>query len=313
MMFPFEGRTYVNGHRFLVVGRVGDNSLHASWIADPSTPRTWDLQLNAYGTDESLIQNGDLPPVLDRGTKWDSLVRHFRSQPELLDRYDYVMLPDDDLLMDVASINRMFEIVVENDLTMAQPSLSYDSYLSHPIVLRCPQFRLRYTNFIESMSCCMKSSFLKRLLPMFEHHFTGWGTDLIWTMLMDDPAYKAAIVDEVSMTHTRPLMVGPIYKTFASQNTDPWKEIDQLRSSFENAPDAMLIYGGILASGRVVSGPEARFRNGVALMRSFLRSKKRSNTVRFGAVSILRSATRARYRPEQLRPVAGSRASLWFG
>lgn len=282
-------------------------------MADTSTSRTWDLQLNAYGSDESRIQDGDLLPVIDRGTKWDSLVRHFRSQPELLDRYSHVMLPDDDVLMDAASINRMFELVVEHDLTMAQPSLSYDSFISHPIVLQCPQFKLRYTNFIESMSCCMKSSFLKRLLPMFEHHFTGWGTDLIWAMLMEDPAYKAAIIDEVSMTHTRPLMVGPIYKTFASQNTDPRKEIDKLRLSFENPPDAMMIYGGILASGRVVSGPEARFRNGTALMRTFLRSKKRINTVRFGTISVLRSATRARYRPEQLRPVAGSRASQWFG
>ncbi|GGD87246.1 hypothetical protein GCM10011390_02440 [Aureimonas endophytica] len=299
--------------RFLVVGRVGDNSLHRHWVADTATERTWDLQLNAYGHDESKIQNGDLPPVIDRGTKWDSLVRHFRAYPELLDRYDYVMLPDDDLMMDVRTINRIFEIVVQYDLTMAQPSLSYESYISYPIVLRSAPFRLRYTTFIESMSCCMKTSFLKRLLPMFEEHFTGWGTDLVWTMLMEDPAYRAAIIDEVSMVHTRPLYVGPIYKTFAAQSIDPQQEIVTLRESFENTPDAMLIYGGVLRNGRKVDGAEARLRNGLQLIASSPRSPKPYDTFRFGAGSLLRIVTRAGFRPEQLRPVAGSRAALWFG
>jgi hypothetical protein len=91
---------------FLVIGRVGDNSLHKNWIADVSCDRNWDLQLNADGTDEARVQDGDLPTVIDRGTKWDSIVRHLKRHPELLDRYAYIMIPDDDLLMQTRDINR---------------------------------------------------------------------------------------------------------------------------------------------------------------------------------------------------------------
>lgn len=298
--------------KFLVLGRVGDASLHANWIADRATPRTWDLRLNAYGNDESRIQDGDFPPVIDRGTKWDSIARHFKNNPELLDLYDYVMLPDDDLQMDVTTINRVFEIVVKYDLTMAQPSLSYESYFSYPILLKCPHFRLRYTNYLESMSCCIKTSFLKKLLPMFEVHFTGWGTDLVWTLLMDNPAYKAAVIDEVSMTHTRPLMIGPIYQTFKATGTNPYREIENVRANFLDAPTEMLVYGGILASGKKVGPIGARILHGTYLLRSFLRARNHWLTLRFGLVTLLRAMTRRRYLPQKLTSAPGSAASVWF-
>jgi len=92
--------------RFLVLGRVGDKSLHKTWIADKSCERTWDLQLNAYGKDNAPFQDGDLPTIFDYGTKFDSLVRHFKADPGLLDRYDYILIPDDDVIMEARDINR---------------------------------------------------------------------------------------------------------------------------------------------------------------------------------------------------------------
>jgi hypothetical protein len=286
--------------RFLVLGRVGDNSLHKTWIADTSCERTWDLQLNAYGKDEERVQDGDLETVIDRGTKWDSIARHFRARPELLDNYDYIMLPDDDILIGAGDINRLFDIVTRHNLTMAQPSMSLASYISWPILLNVPQFELRYTNFLESMACCIKTSYLKRLLPMFEQHFTGWGTDLIWTMMMDDPAYKAAIVDAVVMTHTRPLYSGPIYDTFAKDKVDPRREVVELTGSFDNMPGMMLVYGGILANGKKIDAASTLRRNGLSLVAQSTRSKLPFNTLRMGVAMIARSFTKATYRPQKL-------------
>ncbi|PXW98823.1 uncharacterized protein DUF707 [Sphaerotilus hippei] len=294
-----------SSRRFLVLGRVGDKSLHKSWIEDQSCDRNWDLQLNAYGKDESRIQDGDLPPVIDRGTKWDSIARHFNAQPELLDRYEYVMLPDDDLLMTARDINRLFDIVVENGLTMAQPALSIESYISWPVLLRSSQFKLRYVNFVESMACCIKSSYLKKLLPMFEQHYTGWGTDMIWTMLMEDPSYQAAVIDDVVMTHTRPLYSGPLYSSY-QEGVDPRNELATLTASFENMPGAMLVYGGVLANGRKVGGFEAQLRNGLQLFGMVRKSKLPLNTARMGVAMLIRMFTKAGYRPEQLRPVLGA-------
>jgi hypothetical protein len=297
---------------FLVLGRVGDNSLHKRWIADKSCMRSWDLQLSAYGTDEARVQDGDLDTVLDRGTKWDSIVRHFRAHPELLDHYEYIMLPDDDILIGASDINRLFEIAKKHNLTMAQPSMSLSSYISWPILLHVPKFELRYTNFLESMACCIKTSYFKELLPMFEKHFTGWGTDLIWTMMMDQPAFKAAIVDAVVMTHTRPLYSGPIYDTFAKSHVDPRSEIAELTGSFDNMPGEMLVYGGILATGKTIGAAATLRRNGLWLISVATQSKLAFNTLRMGIAMIIRSFTRAAYRPQKLHLLPGSKLAAIF-
>jgi Protein of unknown function (DUF707) len=295
---------------FLVIGRVGDNSLHKNWIADMSCNRNWDLQLNAYGRDEARVQDGDLPTVIDRGTKWDSIVRHLKGHPELLDRYAYIMIPDDDLLMQTPDINRLFEIAVEYDLSLAQPTLSIASYISYPILLRCPQFKLRYCNFLESQACCVKSSYLKMLLPMFEKYPTGWGIDLIWTMLMKEPAFCAALVDDVPMTHNRPLFSGPLYNALANKGSDPHRELADVTSSFTNLPGAMIVYGGVLKNGRRVGGSVARLLNGLYLLSVAHRSKLPFNTARTGAAMLLRIFTKLGYRPTQIHPADASTAAL---
>lgn len=296
--------------RFLVVGRVGDKSLHKSWIADTTCERNWDLQLSSYGFDQSLVQDGDLPPVFDKGMKWDRIARHFMDAPELLDRYDYIMLPDDDLVMEARDINRLFEIMVEHDLTLGQPALSLDSYFAYPVLLRSPQFRLRYSSYLECMSCCFKSSYLKLLLPIFEKHYTGWGFDLIWTMMMKDPAFRSAIIDEVPMTHTRPLHSGPLYGMFADKGMDPHKEIEVLTGSFTNFPNAMIVYGGVLKSGRRVGDAMTRLISGLHLLFVAFRSKHPYAVARVGAVTLLRIFTKMGWRPRQLQPNENASAIL---
>ncbi|MFT3691044.1 DUF707 domain-containing protein [Paenirhodobacter sp.] len=291
--------------RFLVLGRCGDKSLHREWIADRSCPRNWDLQINSYAKDQSTCQDGDLPTVFDYGTKWDSIARHLRARPELLDRYDYVMLPDDDVRIGAGDINRLFEIAVEHDLTIAQPAMTADSYLSYPILLRMPWFKLRYSTFLESMACCIKSSYLRRLLPMFERHFTGWGTDLVWAILMPDPAFRAAIVDAVPMTHTRPLYTGPLYDSYAT-GVDPRAEIRNVTGAFENMPPGMQVYGGYLTNGRRVGPVAARVLNAAGMFSVGLRSRAPVAAARAGLGLGLRAIARIGYLPEQLRPISGS-------
>jgi len=288
--------------RFLVVGRVGEKSVHRSWIADAACERNWDLQLSTYVDDEALVRDSDLPAVFDKGPKWDAMARHFMNAPELLDQYDYVMLPDDDLIMEARDINRLFEIMVEHDLILGQPALTPQSYFAYPILLRCPQFRLRYSSYLECMSCCFKSSYLKALLPVFERHITGWGVDLVWTMLMKNPAYRSAIIDEVPMTHTRPLYSGSLYKVFTDRAIDPWQEIDILTGSFTNFPYAMIVYGGVLKNGREVGDLQTRLIAGLHLLSSAPATKHPFAVARAGAVMLMRMLTKAGWLPVQLEP-----------
>jgi hypothetical protein len=291
--------------RFLVLGRVGDKSLHKTWIADKSCERTWDLQLNAYGKDNAPFQDGDLPTIFDYGTKFDSLVRHFKADPGLLDRYDYILIPDDDVIMEARDINRFFEIVVEHDLTVAQPAMAMESYFSHHMLLQCPQFKLRYSNFVESMAFCMKTSHFKRILPIWEIFKTGWGSDHIWALLMDDPGFHAAIVDECKMIHTRPLYSGPLYKQLNAGRTDPNKELAMVKACFESIPP-MLVYGGILKDGRRVSGTDARLRSAAYIASHAFQMKRPVKALRSSLGLVYRSVTMAGHHPRKLTPLPGS-------
>jgi hypothetical protein len=293
--------TAPSARRYLVIGRVGSKSLHHAWTEDGQCNRTWDLQLNAYGDTAGQIADADLPTVIDQGTKWDSLARHFRAHPELLHRYEYVMLPDDDLLMTAADINRIFEITAAHDFTMAQPAMSMDSFVSYPVLMQCPGFKLRYVNHLECMSPCIKTLYMKKLLPIVERYVCGWGADHIWAMLMEDPAFKAAVIDEVTMTHTRAFYTGTLYDSFNKQGVNPFEEVKIVTALFENFPKRTVVYGGISTTGRRVGNVETQLRNSAHLITTAHKTKTPFKIFRKGVGQLLQAFTQATYRPSQLR------------
>ena len=294
--------------RNLIFARVGDHSLHKNFLAEPCRERNWDLQLSAFGNDvERVRDDGDLPLSIDRGTKWDSVLRYFTANPQLLDRYDYIMFPDDDVLFESSmSLDRFFDICHEFDLTIAQPACTSESYVSLPIFARCPMFRLRFTTIVECMVPCVKSSYLKStILPLYQKWITGWATDQVAALLMPDPAFKAAIIDEVPMTHTRPFFAGAIYSGFKSLSVSPQLEIQQVLASYQNRPPGFLVYGAVLKNGQRVGGSIARIINGLHLLKKFGAplSKNSDSMVRAALGMLVRAITLANYMPVQVLPV----------
>ena len=186
----------------LVVLRAGGRSLHPGWLGED---RTWDLAISSYASDQAA----DFPEAelfdFYKGGKWDGVFRFFQQRPELLDRYDYVWLPDDDIETTCADVNRMFALCRDHGLELAQPALTRDSYFWHAVTLRCPLSRIRYTNFVEVMVSVLTTDVLARALPFFEHTKSGWGVDYLWCRLTSDPKRKCAILDEVTVRHTRPV------------------------------------------------------------------------------------------------------------
>jgi hypothetical protein len=64
---------------------------------------------------------------------------------------------------------------------------------------------------IEVMAPCFSGSMLRKALPFLNANLSGWGLDWIWSRLADDPVNGIAIIDTVSVRHTRPVG-GPNYK-----------------------------------------------------------------------------------------------------
>ncbi|MDX2275113.1 MAG: DUF707 domain-containing protein [Hyphomonadaceae bacterium] len=283
----------------LVFARVGDRSLHKTWIT-PADQRNWDVQLSAFGADMDRVQDGDLPLSIDRGTKWDSIARYFEANPAIVEAYDYFLFPDDDLLFPAGGIDRLFAICASYELDVAQPALDLESYLSYPITSQCTDFDLRFTNYVETMTPCFSRRQLKLVLPLLQKFPTGWGADLAWTMLSDQPAFKAAVVDAVPITHTRPQFAGDIYKTYEKYGMDPRADLSNIQTTYQNLPDKMLVYGAVDHNGRKVGAFEAQMRNGISLLTRARASRAPRMLLRTGIGMCLRSVTQANYRPQHL-------------
>lgn len=282
--------------KYLVIARVGAKSLHREWLRGTG-PRLWDLQLSQYDDHPGFENDGDLPLSKDKGTKWDSINRLFEADPELLNRYRYFMLMDDDVRLNCDEMNRFLEIVDSRNLSVAQPALHPDSYFCYPILLGCAGLQLRYSNFVEGMAPALRSDHLRNVLGWMKTFHSGWGIDRLWSVYMKEPGFQAAIVDEVQMLHTRPHGTGAVYENFQKKSVDPRADMAALLSSVDNAPDRMLVYGAITRSGRSLNGTATRLWNGMNLIANVWRYRSRKYVLRAGAGMLVRSVTEAGYRP----------------
>jgi hypothetical protein len=187
---------------FLIVARVGDRSLHAGWLEGP---RNWDLALSCFGSQPPAAADQCVAVEHAVGPKWGPLHHFIMEHLSLIRHYRYVMLPDDDLCMTAADLNRFFDLCARHNFAIAQPSLDYRSYFSHPITVRRPFLSYRATDFVEVMMPCFRTDILEEVLPTFLESASGWGLDDMWPQLYQDRDERFAIVDEVSATHTRPV------------------------------------------------------------------------------------------------------------
>ncbi|WP_330185735.1 DUF707 domain-containing protein [Nocardia sp. NBC_01503] len=236
--------------RNLVILRAGDSSLHERWLAGPQR-RTWDLVVSYFGDDPQRYRGGDITRLDRKGPKWPAL-HHVLTVDlaEVIDRYDYIWLPDDDLATDTGTINDLFEFAARYRLSLAQPALTEDSYFTHEITLVDRRFELRYTNFVEIMAPCFSREFLARCLPTFDRSQTGWGLDFHWPRFAPDTS-EVAIVDAVTVRHTRPVG-GPNVAAVRAAGVDPTAEyLDYLRA--HGIYDlSTTVHRGIGAAGRAL-------------------------------------------------------------
>jgi hypothetical protein len=216
--------------RNLVVVRAGELTLHRDWLKGSKTVRNWDLVVSWYGK-TAYVPVEDETTVQIEGGKWDGLSKTFAQAPDLLDRYDYVWLPDDDIATTCEAINSLFNLMRAENLLVGQPALSWNSYITYIQTYRVPGLRLRYVDMVEVMVPCFNMAHLKHCLPMIGSTMTGWGLDWIWCRNTSDNYRIAAVFDEVVVSHTRP--VGKFLLSLAKEKGEqPIKEFDELVSRY---------------------------------------------------------------------------------
>jgi hypothetical protein len=220
--------------RFLVIVRAGDQSLHPRWTNSTAT-RSWDLVVSYYGRDPARYREASAHRIDDDGAKWPGLHRLLRREHFWRD-YDYVWLPDDDLAIDEDGVNALFATVAAHDLALAQPALSWSSFYSHPVTIRHPSFRLRFTDFVEIMAPCFGRRALETCLETMAASASGWGFDWTWPREVGAADRRCAVIDDVTVTHTR-RVGGPNYDALRNTGVAPGVEAQALRRRHGIAPD----------------------------------------------------------------------------
>jgi hypothetical protein len=157
----------------------------------------------------------------------------YKKHKEIIDKYDYVFIPDDDLSLSGADIKRLFEITEKYNLWLSQPSII--GYFSIPLTISAPYNILRFTNYVEIMCPCFSIETLQKVHHTFNHNKSCWGIDLLWTHTLNDPKDKIAIIDDVAAIHTRPIYNGDNYSNNNIQN--PYDDILEICKKYKIKED----------------------------------------------------------------------------
>lgn len=207
---------------FLVLARVGDDSLHPNWLADD---RNFDLAIDYYGDENGKHQDSCDFYHASKGGKWGGLTRLFHENPIYANGYEAVWMPDDDILTSASTISSMFELQQEIAVGLAQPALTQDSYFSHAITLEHRNFSLRVTNFVEVMAPVFTRSALHLCLPTFSESVSGWGLDGAWQAILEAEGVRSAIFDCLPVRHTRPVGGGDLYRRLQVDVNHEWNRL----------------------------------------------------------------------------------------
>lgn len=211
--------------RNLIISAVGNSSLHGEWIKGKAN---FDLALIYYGNDlDKILQYKNDSKYFQhkQGQKFQLIKDYILANPFILDEYDFVWMPDDDILISSNEINEFFSISHSYNLDLCQPAMK--GFLSHKFT--GPEFFtfLRFTNFVEVLAPMMSTRVLKKAVNNFDVSVSGWGLEFFWVKVMSSVIKNIAIVDKVVMTHTRP--VGTDYSRFP---ISPMKELIDLDKRF---------------------------------------------------------------------------------
>jgi hypothetical protein len=232
----------------LIITRAGRNSLHRDWISDPGQ-QNFDLLVAAY--DKTIVRH-DEEGLFYRyipGPKIKGWMKIFGEDVALLDRYERIALIDDDIQTKTVDLSRCFDVGTEFTLQLWQPSLTWDSYATYGATLRNNNFRLRFVNFVEMMCPFFSSAFLRELLPTFELGFES-AIDLIWCSISNEKTRAFAIVDEVSVKHTRPVGQQKSMNGFVDRKYE--SDVHACLKLFSTAWPACVASSGVNKRGNVV-------------------------------------------------------------
>lgn len=195
--------------RNLAIARAGEDSKHETWLSDPAR-KNFDLLVAYYGDEPGKWRSG--ADVYDhaKGLKYPWAHAFLSANPWVFE-YDAVLISDDDLQADTATVVDLFDIFAERGLWLAQPAMSRTSECGWEGTRVVPNLLLRHVGQIEEGAPVFSGSTLRKLWSTFGESVSGWGLSPVWEKLLAAPEDKVAVVDAAPFRHGRPCGTGEMY------------------------------------------------------------------------------------------------------
>jgi hypothetical protein len=168
-----------------------------------------------------------------KGQKW-KIVGEFANKNDL-SNYEYIWVMDDDCLTTFDNIEATFNFCKENNLDLAQPALTSDSYRTHPQTFLIHGAKMHITTSVEIMA----PIFSRSAWPDCSAHFTkmplgvGYGLEGYWSEILQSASGttkfggRVAVIDTYPVKHTKPV-TGPA--DYARMGIDPGDDGRYLQS-----------------------------------------------------------------------------------
>lgn len=220
---------------YLVIARVGDNSLHPQWLKGKPN---FDIYLSYFGDEHNKYCESATYYEQVKGGKWPVVAEIIKNNEAIIEQYDAVWIPDDDLLANTDTINRMFGLFHALEISYGQPALTTDSYYTYPFLLRDEASLVRYTNFVEVMAPIFSRCGLNDAAKTIALSPSGWGLDFLWSNLFCQQGKdRVAVLDATPVKHTRPVG-GELYaKNPELSPVNDWRKIEELFPELELSPE----------------------------------------------------------------------------
>lgn len=192
----------------LLITTIGDYNHSSSWDR-------WDKNYDIVLIDYRVTPTFKYPGIYK-----------YINDYNLLSKYEYFWMPDEDVNLSVIDINRLFALMSTFNLALAQPSIerSLVSFPSWECFVHKESPAIIYINFIEITCPCFSRIALTRCLDTFRKSQSGWGLDIVWPNLIGDNHRNIAILNSIIAQHTRQVKGGNLYKGLASKGIRPGSE-----------------------------------------------------------------------------------------
>jgi len=166
----------------MIFTSAGENTHFLEWWV--SKEQMYDIYVFYYGENEDLFNKYKSKVThieKSKGSKFQNFYKFYTKNPDIIQRYDYFFLLDDDIEIKHTNINKMFFIAEMYKLHICAPSFTSKSKISWPHTLHKPHVFLSYTNFIEVNAPLYSKNALKALMKCYDPRLIGWGIDYLAT------------------------------------------------------------------------------------------------------------------------------------